>query len=103
MTAQELYELVKGHPEVWRGVLEYDGHDQQWSERSDLFSPRLAEAALIGLFAVATQRGVMPDGLPHLGLGFMAFEYGEDGIGYNGRTPLEALVRAREAGKERGE
>jgi hypothetical protein len=107
MNAQELYELVKGHEDVWANSLEWDARvwRDKWGNSRSL-SNGIAEAALIGLFAVATGCGLkeFPAEGTHPG-GFAAFVWNEGAADVLGHGPsrLAALVRAREAGKERGE
>jgi hypothetical protein len=102
MNAQELYELVKGHEDVWANSLEWDARvwRDKWGNSRSL-SNGIAEAALIGLFAVATGCATKDRGEKNPGSSRHKAYLGH-ACGF-GASRLEALVRAREAGKESGD
>lgn len=107
MDAKELHDLVKGHGDVWGDKLHFD-FDQWTYDEVGTIPDSLAEAALIGLFAVATGCGVSYNHQtdPSVNDGDEPLWFTHDGCcdiwSHSQPSRLEALVRAREAQKERG-
>lgn len=129
MDAKALYELVKGHEDVWADYMTFqdEGDASFWSAVIDdvvavdsdeaeswkggevdvdgaaasLFSETHAELILIGLFAVATGYAVRFTTCENPENKWRAVSLYESA--YYGASPIEALVRAREAWKERGD
>lgn len=109
MTSAELYELVKGHEDVWGETMQYEAvrgtymfFEKKWGVAS---SSQAAELMLIALFALATECGVHEYPADHKSAIFAAYRATHRWPIGHGPNPLAALVNALEAmgkGVERG-
>jgi hypothetical protein len=98
MTARELYDAVKDHPEVWRDHLVFDRKASEWLDMALMSFSWYAEIVLEGLFSRKT--GCIAEAQTGEDGDFGAWTWESERMGDGGPTRLHALVAAYASQKE---